>query len=173
MLYLETGKLPQATKRATKDRSIPAWPLPETGVTESTERWPMHYPMTETLIDIAIAEKRPDEVIRWYDQRQIGAVGWGWGVDRDDTVAEAVAGAYPDRALVIWKKLAEAYIAQTQPRAYAAAAGFLRKVHRLLEKRGKQEEWRSYLAQLRQVNARKRRLVEVLDDLVGRPIIER
>ena len=51
--------------------------------------------MTDTLIDIAIADRRPAEVIRWYDERKPRSVGW---ID-DDKIAQAVADAYPDRAL--------------------------------------------------------------------------
>ncbi len=81
-------------------------------------------------------------------------------------------GTYPDRALAMWKKIAEAQIAQTQPRAYEVAAGYLRKVHRVLKKLRREPEWKSYLAKLRQANARKRRLIEILDNLAGRRIIE-
>ena len=53
------------------------------------------------------------------------------------------------------------------------AAGFLRGMRRTLKNLGRDNEWQSYIAGLRQVNARKRRLLEVLDSLDGRPIIER
>jgi uncharacterized Zn finger protein len=129
--------------------------------------------MTETLTAIAIAEKRPDDVLHWYDQRQSGAVGWGWDGVHDDHIAEAVVESYPERALALWKKLAEAHIAQTQTRAYEQASRYLRKVHHLLKTLGRAQEWQSYLTDLRQRNARKRRLLEQLDDLEGGRIIAR
>jgi uncharacterized Zn finger protein len=58
---MERGKLPQ---------SDPTWPLPETGVKEDRETRESESPMIDVLIDIAIEEKRPDEVLRWYDQRK-------------------------------------------------------------------------------------------------------
>ena len=126
--------------------------------------------MTGTLINIAIAEKRPDEVIRWYDLQEAQPFAWRFNWFQEDQVAKAVAEAYPDRAIAIWKKLAEGQIAQTQPKAYELAAGFLRNVRRTLKKLGRDKEWQSYVTGIRQANARKRRLLEVLDSLDGRPI---
>jgi uncharacterized Zn finger protein len=79
--------------------------------------------------------------------------------------------AYPDRALAIWKKMAEGQIALTQTRAYETAAGYLRKVHRVLNKLDREQEWKSFLAELRQANARKPRLVEILDRLIGQILV--
>jgi uncharacterized Zn finger protein len=83
-----------------------------------------------------------------------------------------VAETYPDRALTIWKALAEAEIARTDTRAYEAAAGYLRKAHRLLEGLSRTAEWHSYLTTLRQANARKRRLLEILAHLEDRRIVK-
>ncbi|HEX2201072.1 MAG TPA: SWIM zinc finger family protein [Gammaproteobacteria bacterium] len=168
MHYLETGERPQTTERMKKDQVISPWPLPETGLPVSAERRQMSPPMTDTLIDIAIADQRPAEVIRWYDERKPRSVGW---ID-DDKIAQAVADAYPDRALAIWKKRAEAQIALTDTRAYETAAGYLRKVYRLLTKLERREEWKGYLSELRRSNARKRRLLEILDRLEDRRIID-
>lgn len=162
--YLETGAVPQP--------STPLWPLPESELKPAIERPPIHPPMTDTLIDIAMAEKRPDEVLRWYDQRKPRSRGWDAGWFVEDRIAEAVAGSYPDRAVAIWKQLAEKQIALTKPKAYEEAAGYLRKVHRALKQMGKEQDWQGYLAALRRANERKRRLVQILDTLAGRRIIE-
>ncbi|MFB0508339.1 MAG: hypothetical protein ACETWT_16570 [Thermodesulfobacteriota bacterium] len=163
MRYLETGKLP---------RTNSPWPLPETGVIGSVERGERGFPLTDTLIDIAILENRPEDVIRWYDQRKPKETGWWWRGFQDDNVAEAVVDCYPDRALEIWKKLAENQIALTKPKAYEAAAEYLNKINRVLKQLGREKERQSYLAELREVNARKRRLLEILDSLTGRRIVE-
>lgn len=163
MYYLEDGKVPWTE---------PAWPLPETSVKERIERRPRQFPIIEALIDIAIAEKRPDDVIRWYDQRKTKGIGWGWSESRDDKIAVALVDCYPDRALGIWKRLAENQIALTKPKAYTTAAGYLRKVHHVLKKLGKEREWQGYLAELRQTNARKIRFIEILDGFSGRRILE-
>jgi uncharacterized Zn finger protein len=161
--YLETGKLPKGE---------PSWPLPETGLSRADGRRPTHFPAIETLIDIAIAEKRPDDVIRWYDRRKPQRVYGDWFESMDDRIAEAVVDTYPERAVAIWKRLAENQIALTKPKAYEGAAVFLRKAHQLLKKQGKEKEWENYINDLRRVNKAKRRFVEILDHLGGRRIIE-
>lgn len=171
--YLETGQSPGDTEQAAVDRAIPLWPLPETGVRQISQTSQKDFPMARTLIDIAIAEKRPDEVVHWHDRQEAHPFRWRLTWFQEDQVAKAIAEAYPDRAIAIWKRLAEAQIAQTQPKAYEMAAGFLRGIRRTLKKLGRDKEWQIYIAGLRQVNARKRRLLEVLDGLEGRPIIEK
>jgi uncharacterized Zn finger protein len=163
MHYLEAGELPL---------DDPSWPLPQVGAQEDVERPRRQFPLTDTLIDIAIAEKRPDEVIRWYGQHKSKPTDPWWYGFKDDRIAEALADRYPDRALDIWKRVAEEQIALTKPKAYQVAAGYLGKVRRVLESLGREREWQSYLAELRQLNVQKRRLMEVLDSLSGRPIVE-
>jgi uncharacterized Zn finger protein len=164
LCYLETGKLPQADS---------SWPLPETNVAKDTDYRREKAPMIHTLIDIAIAEKRTDDVLHWYDHPRSQKGGsWGWDGFREDDIAEALATRYPDRALAIWKKLAEKQIALTKPQAYEAAAIYLRKVHGLLKKLKRESEWEDYLLKLRQANVRKTKFIEILSRLEGRRIIE-
>jgi uncharacterized Zn finger protein len=171
--YLETGVQPQATPQAKKSAGMPPWPLPDCEVKDPKERREPPAPMTAALIDIAIAEKRPDDVVRWYDQRkQPQTPTWGYGWGTDDRIAEAIADAYPDRAIAIWKATIEAQLKHAEVRAYETAAIYLRKVRSTLKKRGQEQEWKQYLATLRQANLRRPRLVEILDSLEGRPIVE-
>ena len=172
--YLETGEWPPARKHTAQGDSLPAWPLPETGLAvepKATRAW-LRFPLTDVLIDIAIDERKPDEVLRWYDRRSSQPPMWGRGAGGDDKVAAFIVDTYPDRAIAIWKQIAEAQIAQTSPRAYEVAAGYLRKVHRTLKQVGREKEWLPYLEQLRQAHARKRRLLEILDRLHGKRIID-
>ncbi len=145
------------------NRQVPAWPLPETGLPQPTQRWPMQFPTIDLLIELAADEGQPDQVLHWYDQRSTDVRG-RVGID-ERLVADAVADAYPERAIAIWKRLAEAQIAQTQPRAYEVAVGFLHRLGDLLARLDRSDEWRRYIAELRQTNVRKRRLVEMLDGL--------
>jgi len=124
------------------------------------------------LIEVAIAEKRTEDVIRWYDRRSADRTAWGWSASLDDKVARAVAETQPERAVAIWKQMAEDSIAQANKNAYQTASAYLRQVHRLLKQMGKEKEWQAYVAELRQANARKRRFLEVLDNLSGKRIIE-
>ena len=124
--------------------------------------------MRYVLIDIAIHEKQPDQVLRWYDMKPEDYVG----ADRMDRVATAVMEYAPDRAVGLWKKLAEWEISNVQPSAYEAAVVYLRKLSGLLKKLGREAEWKDYLAGLRAAHARKRRLMETLDTLEKGPIVK-
>ena len=171
--YLETGELSAMTGQKAREKNIPLWPLPATGLRESIDGKKSDFPLVRALLDISIEEKRPAEVIRWYDMSRKMPNFWGWGnFNGEDKVAGAVAGTYPERAIAIWKRLAENQIAQTKPRAYDQAAVYLNSLGRLLRRMGKEEEWKIYLAGLRSSNIRKKRLLEVLDGLSGKPIIE-
>jgi uncharacterized Zn finger protein len=161
--YLETGERPIAAERVVGGQTIRPWPLPATDLPEPTRGWRPQFPLLNVLIELAADEGRLDEVVRWYDQQRVD-VG-GWRTINHDLVAEAIADDYPDRAITIWKQLAEAQIEQTSPPAYQGAAGYLRKLGRLLERQGRADEWRRYLNNLREANKRKRRLLEILDGL--------
>ena len=162
LYYLESGQLPQRVARNVGGTNIPAWPLPETGIPPTEQRYPLQFPQLGILIELAISEGQPAEVLRWYDRRgqaryvQISA----------DAVADAVARSYPERAAAIWQELAEARIAQTSPAAYKEAALFLRKLRRVWTEHEKAAEWQSYVEGLRAANKRKRRLIETLDVLL-------
>lgn len=111
-------------------------------------------------------------MLRWYDRCKPPSRGWDWGWPTEDRIAEAVTAKYPERAVAIWKQLVEAEIALTNPKSYDVAAGYLRKVGRVLKQQGKGQDWQEYLAALRQTNERKRRFVETLDILTGRRIVD-
>jgi len=160
--YLATGELPRREERRVNGTAIPAWPLPESGLPRAERRYPMQFPQLSVLIELAASEGRPDEVLRWYDRRGPGRLS---GIN-DDLVADAVVQAYPDRAAQIWRQLAEARIAQTNPAAYQEAALLARKLRRVWARQGKEAAWRAYVVELRAANRRKRRLVEILDALV-------
>jgi uncharacterized Zn finger protein len=110
-------------------------------------------------------------VLHWYDQLPINRFGWH-GVD-DDEVAAAVQTHTPDRAVAIWKKKTERLIAQVKPSAYREAAKYLRKAGSILSHQKKQKQWDQYLQDLREKHARKRRLMEILDGLDGKPIVKK
>ena len=161
--YLETGKLPQ---------SDPTWPLPETGLKEDRETRKNEFPMTDVLIEIAIEEKRPDDVLKWYDHKKSKKRVYWWGEGyQEDNVAQAVADHHPNRAIDIWKSIAERQIELTKPKAYEAAAVYLRKVHGLQKKLKREGEWKDYLLKLRQANVRKTKLIEILSRLEGHRIL--
>jgi uncharacterized Zn finger protein len=158
--YLEKGDLPWKQKN---------WSLPESGLDRPDVDQRNRFPLVEDLIDLAIHEKNPEQVLRWYDQRPKAGFGW-YRVD-EDTIATAIQALAPDRAVAIWKNKAERLIAQVKPRAYQEAVRYLRKAAKVMHRGKKSAEWESYLNELRQQHFRKRRLIETLDGLDGKPIV--
>ncbi|MFH0787323.1 MAG: SWIM zinc finger family protein [Pseudomonadota bacterium] len=163
--YLETGNRFQKSK---------TWPLPNCEIPLTEPRRKQEFPILDTLIDIAISEKDPEKILYWYDQQKPKRLNWGWGLDssQDVQVAKAVVDQYPDRAIAIWKKIAENLIAETKPKSYEAAAPYLRKIQKTLKNLNKEKNWQTYTKELRQKNIRKIRFIEILDSLAGRSIIE-
>lgn len=69
--------------------------------------------------------------------------------------------------------MVESQLVHAEVRAYETAAIDLRKIHSASKKQGQGQEWKTYLATLRQANLRRPRLVQILDSLTGKPIVER
>ena len=157
--YLENGTLPWAKA---------SWSLPKSGLTQPDAASKNEFPLFRDLIDIAIYEEKPDQVLRWYDQRSAG--NYKYGIE-ENSIAGAVQTYAPERAVAIWKDMAERLIARVKPSAYQEAAKYLRKVAEVMRREQKLKEWERYLRRLREEHIRKRRLIEILDGLNGKPIM--
>jgi len=154
LTYLETGTRPDLQKKKTATK----WPLPATNLTLPTTARSNHFPDKETLIDIAIDEKRPDDVLKWYRQQR-----WSSHYHHtDDKVADAIKRQHPDESLAIWKRVAEWEIDRVKPAAYRVAAPYLKKIRALYKKLKRSDEWNNYLASLKKKHKAKRRLMEIL-----------
>lgn len=165
--FLETGKHPGLLP---KDKRSQSWPLPAPEVRESKgSHSRRQYPDLNILIDIAILEKRLDDVVQLYQEQQKTI---RWGVGRGEKVAAAVAGTHPDIALGIWKHIAVSRINLVKPKAYEEAAVFLRKMRTVYQKTKRIDEWQKLIATLRIEHKPKRRLMEVLDSLENKRIID-
>ena len=162
MHYLITGKRPPAGEGV-----IPGV-LPDTGIKVRSRPREIAAPATGILIEIAIAEERPDEVLLWYDHWEEDGVTRYLKHNLDDRIADAVAGAYPARAFAIWKEKAERLINEVRPQSYEASLYYLRKLQSHMPPR----EWEEYRDELRHTHARKRRFLEVLDRVEDRRIIK-
>jgi len=163
LFYLETGACPVGKS---------GWPLPDTGFVKPETSRREKSPFTDVLIDIAISEKRVDDIWHWYEFVRQRKDTW-FGVHRNDDVATAIAHRYPDRAIRIWKDIAEGLIAETNVGAYKEAAAYLKKVIKTLDESGKSAEWAPYLAKLTEKNKRKTRLIQILTVLSGKPILSK
>jgi len=88
---------------------------------------PVDPPVRPFLLEIALINKDPDEVLEWYipcAHRMI----IGHGQDPDDRVADVIAIQYPEKAIEIWKTLAEKIIVMKNPDRYYDAVMILMKV---------------------------------------------
>ncbi len=160
--FLETGECPVGK---------PGWPLPGTGIGNIQKTRMGKPPFTDSLIDIAIEEKRVDDIVRWHDVKQ-EKKAWS-NRYRDDTVATAIAHKYPDRAIAIWKDIAEGLIAQTNVNIYGEAVSYIRKVQKALDGLNRSGEWAAYLNDLTETHRRKSRFIQKLNVLTGKPIVSK
>ncbi len=181
--FLETGVRPgpqpgranaPLAKASSRRKSASTWPL--SAPTKTNQAGSPSQPHFDVLLQLALEEKRPDDVLRWYDQLTAGrrsrSPAW-YGIDsRSGQVADAVAATHPDRAIALYQQIIEEHIARTSPSAYESARPYLRKLRDLLQRQDREAEWSRYLAQLRDANRRKRRLLEVLDRLDNRRILD-
>lgn len=154
LTYLEIGTRPDLKQK----KGAAKWPLPATGLTLPTTTCRNHFPDKETLIDIAIDEKRPDDVLKWYRSKKCSSHYH----HTDDKVADAIKIRYPDEALAIWKSVAEWEIDRVKPAAYQVAAPYLKKMRALYKKLKRNDEWNNYFASLKAKHKAKKRLMEIL-----------
>jgi uncharacterized Zn finger protein len=167
--FLDKGQRPQ--------QRTGSWPLPDTGLERKKEEKTSRPARAEVRIEIALYEKEIDRALLIY-KAEIKSLNTHWGSGGawtggiHEDVAQAVAKRYPDEALAIWKRLVKGLIAQTKPGAYRSAVPFLKKIRGLLESSGRKSEWDRFLNILRVENARKRKLLEILDGLEAKPLIE-
>lgn len=166
--YLQTGKRPdtQGVKK-----TAGSWPLPLPEVApphKKQERWPDKFPHLDLQIEIAIAEKRIEDLISLYEQYR-KTRRWGWETDK--AVAKAIEKSHPQLALDIWLAIAENLIAQVKPKAYEEAAIYLRLMHKVYTSEKRLADWQALIARLRQQHKAKRRLMEVLDSLNGKKLV--
>ena len=170
--FLETGHLPRTKGRKRKGEPNDKWPLPKTEFEKDIH--PSEVPMIHLLIELAIAEKKPTEVLKWYDIKP-STIGYSWGYMYTSSldVAQAIKEKYPDRAIAIWKELAESEISRVEVSGYQKAGTYLREVRDTLKRLNREKEWEAYLSELRNENKRRPRCLEVLDGLAGKRIIDR
>lgn len=186
--FLETGVRPigltEMRKKKGNAGSGNDWPLPVPEyllpLLESRDRRPKPaQPHYDVLIDIAIAEKRPDDVLRWYDKMAAGRKrpggGWasyGWGFDYANRVAAAVCKSHPERSVAIYRQLVDDALPQAHVSAYEAVASHLRKMRPILKSVKREDEWTQLLADIRLRYRNRPKFMEILDGLDGRTIVE-
>jgi uncharacterized Zn finger protein len=157
----------------------PAWPLPMPDYLIPLLNRPGRYdpgprPHLEVLLDMAIAAKRPDEVLRWFDKMRSGQQRPGYynsPLAYTDRVAAAVSAAYPERAIEIYLAALNAQLPHAQQSAYEAATGYLKKLRPIYEALDRMSEWTAQLASIREKYRNRPRFMELLDRLDGQTIV--
>jgi len=155
--YLEKGRRPDLSPSST-------WPLPapQLSAKNKSSHW-IQFPETAVLIDIAIQEKRMEEVLRWFRS----ASQKNRHTHERSKVAEAIHESHPDEAIAIWKSLVVEATRFSNVSAYQTAGVYLGKMKKLLTHEKRAEEWISYLTELRINNARRPRMLDVLNGIEG------
>jgi uncharacterized Zn finger protein len=166
--FLETGQSPAPGEQ---DKNT-GWPLPapEVGPEVSGKRSGyQQFPDLSTLIDIAIQEKRFDDVVELY-QRLCTTGHLGLGINNN--VAHAVANTHPQVALDIWKSIVDKLIGRVKPKAYEEAASYLRLMEKIYSQNDRLADWQGLIRGLRNKHRQKRRLLSTLDNLSRKKIVD-
>ncbi len=184
--FLETGQQPfqwiKPQKGGQSLRVDPAWPLPtpdylvplmQPGERSFVPKGP-HY---NVLLDMAIAVKQPEDVLRWYDKMPKGEQRLGfrrrWDGDTTaDRVAAAVAKSHPERALAIYQHGLEQVLPHADFSAYESAGVYLGRMRPIMKSLGHEADWKMALVEIRAKYRNRPRFMEVLDKLEGRTIIQ-
>ena len=182
--FLETGVSPLPSPRKVSAKSVnnAEWPLPMPAYllpllgNESRFR-PEAGPRFDVLIDMAIADRRHDDVLRWYDAMQAGqkhreSMSWYGSGGYGDQVAAAVAESHPERSLAIYRERVNDHLPHASASAYEAVAGYLRKMRPSLKALHREVEWDGLLADIRVRYKNRPKFMEILDKLDPRPIVE-
>ena len=172
MKSLQDGTFPVLQQNGKKKSPLLFGALPPVGLTDQKSWKTQGTPFFEVLIDIAIAEQRPDDVIAWYDRFLAFPHGRGLYYRPDDKVADAVFEQFPDRALGIWREKAERLAVEARPKSYEASVCYLKKIRTLMKNQDRNDAWEEYLAKMRGVHARKKRFLEMLMVLEGEKILK-
>jgi len=180
--FLETGKLPFSvtdTKEGARSSAIHRdWPLPLPDYLLPLSRFGDPRPHYDVLIDMAIAERRPDEVLRWYDLWRAAAkgqrTGWHYGAGSyADKVAAAVAGSHPERTLEVYRGCVDQNLTQASVSAYETVAAYLKKMRPILKSLDRGWEWNDLVTEIRTNYRNRPRFMEILDRLEARPILQK
>ena len=182
--FLETGALPlpspgkvsaMSVENAEWPLPMPAYLLPLLGNESRFGR--TAGPHFDVLIDMAIADRRQDDVLRWYDamlagQKHRGGMSWYGSGGYGDQVAAAVTKSHPERSLAIYRQRVEDHLPHASASSYEAVAGYLRKMRPILKALHREVEWDGLLADIRLRYKNRPKFMEILDKLDPRPIVE-
>jgi uncharacterized Zn finger protein len=114
-----------------------------------------------TRVGIALFEENAQDALEWLDKLTLSR-----SPDTESTfksVALLVHTQFPERALAIWKLLAENSFKDSP--SYPRSARYMQEIKSLMFTMNLQEKWRDYLENVRKEHWRRRNLMQVLKDL--------
>jgi uncharacterized Zn finger protein len=169
----------KATPQA-RTKIDPSWPLPMPDYLvppADRPKWQVvePHPHLHVLLDMAIAAKRPDEVLRWFDRMRAedrrldhynGPLAYA------DRVADAVSATHPERVLEIYMAALNSHLPQAHPSSYESAAGYLKKLRPVYKALGRADDWTALVASIREKYRNRPKFMEILDRLDGRTILQ-
>ena len=180
--FLETGKLPISVT-VTKDGAHSGatkqdWPLPLPDYLLPLLRIGDPRPHYDVLIDMAINERRPDDVLRWFDTWRATSkgqrAGWNFGSGSyADKVAAAVAESHPERTLEIYRGCVDQNLVRADVSAYETVAAYLKKMRPILKSLDRGWEWNELVTEIRTNYRNRPRFMEILDQMEARPILQK
>lgn len=176
--FLLTGTLPTAFAKSLEGKKPTsserkAWPIPffEVRKEDFSPKNPHKNktgPRYDLLCEWAIDEKRPKDVLRWFDELSKEKKSNRSGLLQE--VADAVVDLYPDRALTIYLERAEHEMEAT--RDYPAGIRQLNKAKKALEKAGRSARWPKIMEDIRTRHRRKSSLMRQLAEFEGGSIVK-
>lgn len=165
--YLKDGTPPNPSEEG----SIIPGILPETGVSLGRRYAQVNHPVRDLLLEMAIDENDPEEASLWYTPNPGRVINNPRGC-LDDRIADAIVKKNPEKAIMIWKQLAETLINLKNPDLYVVAVSFLMKGKAASQKSGRSAEFDEYIVHLKTEHAKKRRFIQDLEVLEGKRIID-
>ena len=182
--FLETGLSPLSSpgKAPVKCAANAEWPLPMPDylipiLNNGSKFSRPASPHFDVLIDMAIADHRHDDVLRWYDamsagQQYRGSMTWYGSGGYGDRVAAAVTESHPERSLAIYRQRVDDHLPHASASAYESVAGYLRKMRPIVQGLQRNSEWDGLLADIRLRYKNRPKFMEILNKLDPRPIVE-
>ncbi|MDR1054053.1 MAG: hypothetical protein LBL39_07740 [Planctomycetaceae bacterium] len=165
-IFLQTGKLPAAVQKCLNNvkptaKDCANWRIPFFVFRLNESKI---IPRFDVLCKWAIAEKRPNDVVYWFDEiaKQKSPRGGMFEVTREE-VADAIINSHPERAFKLYSELAEYEMEDT--RNYSYATQLLQKVRKALENMKRTADWQKILTEIRTKHRRKSNLMKLLDKL--------
>ena len=146
--------------------------LPATGILPPNPFSSVKPPEKRLLIEIAIDDGDPDEVLRWYDSKAPELPHRYSRGSLDDSVATAIFNTYPMKAVEIWDRLVHIILEQGNVQEYTYAVRLIYKIGEAYKIAGDTNEYTSYLQRIRTEQKRKRRFIQELDNSGGKKVIE-